>query len=414
MQRKRSILNPIDAKTSILPHTKAKLDLYENYLKVYLAILGATTWIKRINIFDIFCGTGVYKHGKAGSPIRAFECIKQNRAFFREKGWLLKEILLSVNDGNPKFVENVESYLTDKNKNICKLEFNKLDAKQIIMKVIERVNAQPPQERNLVFIDPYGYKNIHKDDLEALLTNRKTEVIMFLPISFMYRFRGIAVKNYESPIYESLRNFIYEFFLPEHPILRGEAIGIFDFIRYLKVALSFSRQFYSSSFYLQRDASNYYSLFFIGPSLLGLEKIIQKNWELDKWAGEGFDLPKKKLKKNSSQLDFLSKLNAKEIDIEAINNAQKKSQKMERLKKLLRNALSGNKIIYNTELREIIITNGFQITQATSFLREWREKEMLEVWDCRESEPAKKKSYFLGSKYNSAKRAKYRLLNQNG
>jgi hypothetical protein len=34
-----------DAKTSILPHTKAKLDLYEIYLGRYLAILGVTDWI---------------------------------------------------------------------------------------------------------------------------------------------------------------------------------------------------------------------------------------------------------------------------------------------------------------------------------------------------------------------------------
>ena len=66
-------------KTHILPHTRAKLELYEKYLNRYLAILSRSQWISKINIYDIFCGTGIYKDGKAGSPIIAFNLIEKNR-----------------------------------------------------------------------------------------------------------------------------------------------------------------------------------------------------------------------------------------------------------------------------------------------------------------------------------------------
>ncbi len=57
-----------NVKNNVLPHTQAKLDLYKTYLKIYFSVLGNVSFVKKINIFDIFCGTGIYDDGKIGSP----------------------------------------------------------------------------------------------------------------------------------------------------------------------------------------------------------------------------------------------------------------------------------------------------------------------------------------------------------
>ena len=64
-----------DAKKVMLPHSKAKLDYYQSYLRIYLPILRLASFTRNINIFDVFCGTGIYDDGTKGSPILAFEAI---------------------------------------------------------------------------------------------------------------------------------------------------------------------------------------------------------------------------------------------------------------------------------------------------------------------------------------------------
>jgi three-Cys-motif partner protein len=66
-----------DAKKIVLPHSKAKLDLYRSYLEKYFAILGLAKGITKINLYDIFCGIGLYEDGNIGSPLIAVECVKK-------------------------------------------------------------------------------------------------------------------------------------------------------------------------------------------------------------------------------------------------------------------------------------------------------------------------------------------------
>ena len=62
-----------DPRTNILPHTQAKLDLYKGYLEHYLRILCHSEFCKKINLFDIYCGVGIYDDGKMGSPLLAIK-----------------------------------------------------------------------------------------------------------------------------------------------------------------------------------------------------------------------------------------------------------------------------------------------------------------------------------------------------
>src|SRR5690606_14502029 len=64
-----------ETKNSIKKHTEAKLQFYIEYLNRYINILLASSWIERVNIYDLYCGAGLYEDGKIGSAIRAVDSI---------------------------------------------------------------------------------------------------------------------------------------------------------------------------------------------------------------------------------------------------------------------------------------------------------------------------------------------------
>src|SRR5204863_9123033 len=75
----------------------------------------------------------------------------------------------------------------------------------------------------------------------------------------------------------------------DHPI-RKETVGALEYIKFVKEALKFD-QYYSTSYSIERDESNYYALFFISPSIYGFEKILEVKWQLDEDSGGGFRQP---------------------------------------------------------------------------------------------------------------------------
>jgi three-Cys-motif partner protein len=66
-----------NVKNTLQIHSQAKLEFFEKYLSRYLRILYLAKSIKQINIYDVFCGMGIYNDGGKGSPIIAFDAIKE-------------------------------------------------------------------------------------------------------------------------------------------------------------------------------------------------------------------------------------------------------------------------------------------------------------------------------------------------
>jgi three-Cys-motif partner protein len=278
-----------DPKKFILPHSEAKLKLYNEYLKRYLRILSSSPYTKQINIYDIFCGTGIYDDGKHGSPILAFETIHKTIEYLSSKNIDVPKIRLIVNDGEQDNILKVKKHLEGENINdICELEFHGHNSEIIFNSVVHSLSVQQNGCRNLVFIDPYGYKDIHKSDLLRILKDGKSEVILFLPVSHMYRFLRKSFTSEDDKIYEKLRDFILDFFPQGYNKFKNRNYDVFNFIEEVKIALSVNGDYYSSSFYIQRNRTNYNAIFFITPNLLGLEKLIEVKWELDVKEGKGF------------------------------------------------------------------------------------------------------------------------------
>ena len=55
-------MNQLNPKTNLLEHSEAKVKLYGKYLAVYLSIMHNVQYVKRVFIFDLFCGEGIYEN----------------------------------------------------------------------------------------------------------------------------------------------------------------------------------------------------------------------------------------------------------------------------------------------------------------------------------------------------------------
>lgn len=272
-----------NAKEIVLPHTQAKLDLYKSYLEKYLPILTLAKGISKINLYDIFCGIGLYKDGNLGSPMISVGAINKTNDLLDSKGWKRKQINLTINDGNEEKIENVKMLLKNVIISNCKINFHNLDADEMLILVSNEISNFSNSERSLVFIDPYGYSKIDKRKILSLLNNGHTEIVLFLPTMQMYRFSWIALTDLERKCYEDLRRFILEF-IPSTDNFQN----VFEFINAITKAFTFSERFFSCSHYIERDKGNYYAIFFITSNIYGLERMLEVKWKQDPSHGKGF------------------------------------------------------------------------------------------------------------------------------
>jgi len=170
-------------------HSKAKVDFYKTYLERYVSILCQSKYIHHIRIYDVFCGMGIYEDGGKGSPVVAYDTIKN--IYETHKVTNNTEITLVVNDKSEARIARVQEYIESNKHSYCKVRPYNLEIGQLLGIIIPEINITPNDTRNLVFIDPYGYKDIKKELLLDLMENGRTEVILFLPI-WEYKTRILA------------------------------------------------------------------------------------------------------------------------------------------------------------------------------------------------------------------------------
>lgn len=360
-----------DAKNTMLVHSEAKITLYKAYLEAYIQILGSANTIKEINIFDVFCGRGIYNNKKKGSPLVAFDVINKLLRDNPQK----QKISFVVNDNMKPNVNSVRQYIESFPEKYCNVEYSNIAAQDMFKELITKFNSQTKHARNLMFIDPYGYKEIKKDMLYNLLINKRTEIILFLPISQMQRF-SIKAINSDDSAYSALRIFVESFFSGLHPI-KKQTVSAIDYINYVKDALKFDDKFYSSSYSIERDNSNYYALFYIGSNLYGLEKFLQVKWKLDKEYGRGFEQPK------------LTPSLFEDEEKESIRN-----RNYMRLESIIKGALEQPK--NNFELYSIILAHEFLPKHAANIFDLWHDKmSNFEVIEIETQKKVPKGSYYV-------------------
>lgn len=379
-----------NSQNTMLAHSRAKVEFYEKYLERYLPILSLSKYISTINIYDVFCGKGVYENGGEGSPVRALKAIVDAKKKFPSS----TKVALRLNDKDELNIESVRQYIAQAvpgYEQYCDVKFAHVDAEKLLDNMTGWLQGTKNDERNLLFIDPYGYKTIHKETLKGLMRNGKTEIILFLPVSFMHRFKDYALEA-DTETIAPLRRFTEEFFPEGHPMRNvDEEMNVHEYIDCLKDAFSYGGKYYTSSYQIEREKGKFFALFFMTSNLLGFEKILE--WNLDEEDGNGFVLAKASpyVQMSLFEDDFAE---------------AKRQEHSKRLREAIVDYLKEPRD--NSQLYEFVLRKGYLKQHGNGILKQLQDEGRLEVVDTASGNAARKGSFYLT--YEAAKTPKVRFI----
>ena len=272
-----------DVKTNLMDHSAAKIQLLGTYLDAYLNIISRDGYTKRIKVYDLFCGEGMYENGGEGSPLVIIKKIKQLHFQNEAAKVVIPKIDCLFNDIAKDKVEKVKKEITDKKlyyPSYGDLHFKSEDYAELIKGVTAEINSLK-DSKAFVFIDPYGYKHIHAMDIKNLLEKKNSEVLLFLPTQFMYRFN-------EAGTPEALKDFIDEM-VPFNEWKKSDSVW-----KFINQLLDGFRNFlgpdyFVDSFTIQKDANTVFCLFFFSSHIRGFEKMLEAKWKIDQEYGRGWE-----------------------------------------------------------------------------------------------------------------------------
>ena len=170
---------------SIEPHTTAKHQILEEYLKAWFPIIAS--WANKIVYIDGFAGPGIYKNNEEGSPIIALRTATAHsmlkdttdiKFVFIEKEKKRSEILRQT------LKERFKD--TPKNMNYSVIDSDFEKGIKNILNIFENDDQKLPP--TFAFIDPFGYSDFSMDVVKRLLGYEKCEVLITFMTGFVNRF----------------------------------------------------------------------------------------------------------------------------------------------------------------------------------------------------------------------------------
>ncbi len=331
-----------DSKLNLLSHSEAKVRLLGEYLKRYLNIIANDKYTKRIKVYDLFCGEGIYKNGGEGSPLVILRQIKDMHFTNVARPANVPKIDCHFNDLNKAKIEKVANVVAERSLHYA--EFGEIDftSNNYDVELKTLVSTLPKlksrNEKTFIFIDPYEYRHIKASQIKALMAQGCAEVLLWLPTQFMYRFA-------ENGTPESLKDFIDELDLFKK---WNPSNSVWDFVNQLKEGFQayLGGNVYVDNFTIQKDPNTVFCLFFFTSHIRGFEKMLETKWEIDTEQGKGWNY-------TGNQPTLF--------------HAQKTGPLEEKLLKFLQDGKR-----YNYELYEFILRQGFLPKHANEVFYNWQ------------------------------------------
>lgn len=370
-----------DVKTNLLSHSEAKVRLLGEYLKRYLNIICNDGYTKRIKIYDLFCGEGLYDNGGEGSPLVIMRQIKDihfiNVANFSN----IPKIDCHFNDVNVNKVKKVEQALKDKSlyyPDFGQLEFTANDYQVEYERLLtELPKFKALNQKAFIFIDPYEYKHIKASQIKKLMDVGNTEVLLWLPTQFMYRFAGNGTP-------EALKDFITEIIPNFNEWKPG---NVWNFIFQLKKGFQdfLGEKYFVDTFTIQKDKNTVYCLFFFTSHIKGFEKMLEAKWKIDTEQGKGWNYTP------ANQLNLFEDYKTNPLEIKLREFLKERNR-------------------YNGEIYEFTLRQGFLPKHTNEIFSNWQNNGELEVLTI-DGKKARKKSFYIAYKYykNDSKKVRFVL-----
>ena len=350
-----------DVKDNLLDHSQAKVNLLGKYLTRYLAVISNTDYVRRIRVYDLFCGEGIYQDGGEGSPIVILHAIQELHQSGRIKD-KIPHIDCFFNDVSQPKIEKLKQIVSEWNPEQIhgKITLTSNDYQDELKNLIESL-PNLKNEEAFVFIDPYEYKHIKASHIRDLLRSKNAEVLLWLPTQFMYRFESNGTP-------QALKDMIEELV----PFDRWkQSDSVWQFIDQLKSELRnyLGHEFFVDTFTIQKDPQTVFCLFFFSSHIRGFEKMLEAKWAMDQDSGKGW--------KYHKQQDLFAALETNVLE--------------EQLKLFLNVGKT------NGEIYEFTLHAGFLPTHAVEILTSLQDNGTLEVL-CKNGEPARKKAFYISYK----------------
>jgi hypothetical protein len=201
----------------------------------------------------------------------------------------------------------------------------------------------------LLFPTNHGYKAVKPEDIHSMLEGNNTEVLLWLPASFMYRFAN-TVTRIDFKGGEPLKEFIFALFGKNPPTFKS----IYDFIEQITGSFrAYLRELgiFVDTFTIERGGGNVYCLFFFTSHIKGYETMLSTKWGMDENRGKGHT-------KNKSQ-SF--------SEIQLSGYPQK-----------LKSFISSAEYRTNAEIYKFGLENGFLPKHTNDVFRDWKDKGSIE------------------------------------
>lgn len=354
-----------ESQVNLFDHSEIKVKLLKLYLEGYLSIIGLSKHFKDVHIYDMFCSEGRYDDGGEGSPLIILKTIKTILEDPKTGHQISSKFNCQFNDIDLNKTGKLSQIISDEGlheSRMGNLVISNIDYKQLIGQVQEKVKTLK-SDKCFTFIDPYGYKDISVTDIEKLLIGNKTEVLLFLPTHFMYRF-----SNKGTP--ESLKKFIDELIPNDQLSQEGGGIG---FIDSLKDAFrkKLGDQHFVDSFIISRDTNQFFCLFFFTSHIYGFHKMLESKWKIDEEDGRGW---------TQSQ------------EVPGLFDQAEKIAITYTLEKKLKEFLTDSRS--NSEVYEFTLRLGHLPTHSNELLKKWQENGLLNV-STTTGEKVRKGSFYL-------------------
>lgn len=173
-------------------HSNIKTQIMVKYFKSWAKIILNQEYVDKAAYIDLFCGPGRYDDGSESTPIL-----------------ILKEII-----NNKQYRNNIKTYFSDKNKektkklkkeinripNINMLKYSPVvKCQEANKKIISKLKKKTIPA--LVFLDPWGYKELSLDLIDHHLEGWGCDIIAFFNYSRINRHLNINKEDIKKNIY---------------------------------------------------------------------------------------------------------------------------------------------------------------------------------------------------------------------
>ncbi len=252
---------------NIQPHSKVKLTILQRYIPTLIDIISFRSKWTKIKVLDVFCGKGFSSNGEEGSAIRLFDCLL-GKASVHQKNFEL--ILNDIDQNNTSSVRNhiEEKFKGSTVKNLT-VSYVNSDAQTLLEQEIK--NSKDPLEFKFLFYDPFNYKSTKKSLFSSFLETGRSEVLIFIPFSNIYRFlKAVREKTWNDE--HGLVSYLKENLGEKHEIFQREVTEN-EFLKALEDAYSVNN-FRSTSLFIQ-EKQNRYALIFLTKSPKGQEVFLE-------------------------------------------------------------------------------------------------------------------------------------------